>query len=554
MAMVAAACGDPEGPQVLVFLEAEPGALEGAETVSVRACREQDAPACTGGYAEDRPLAATPSPIPGRIPVGPPSNGTEAFWLEARLLDAGGAELNTLRATAGFANETRSLRLRFTDACRGVVCAADKTCLEGSCVDACYEPAPTATEDSVPVPCQGGTDAGVPTDAGTPCDCPCEGDVCDGDDICRPARPIDRVAAGRTHTCVGAAGDSAVWCWGENRYGQVGAGEAAKGTLILEPTRIGLGASLSAVIAGNEHTCAVLDSGEMQCWGWNNRRRLGIDGSEIAEPTLVSIPSEGLWSSASLFNQHTCALTTRGDLYCWGAATLGRTGLFDPPYPNEQPVPMRVERGGWTGTTVGGAFSCGLRSGSVECWGSNSRGQIAQPEMVEESARPVRVDVPRTVQIAAGNEHVCAVLSTGLVRCWGRGSSGRLGNGARPGSQFEPVDVSPPDGADQAVRFETIQLGQSHTCGVSVDGQLFCWGFNFWGQLGLGEANRADRAVPTRVVGEQRWTAVTAGTNHTCAIDQDGSIHCWGEGRAGQLSESCRGDSRGVPCRVCLPP
>jgi alpha-tubulin suppressor-like RCC1 family protein len=545
-------CDGTPATQVIVIVDADDEAVAGAAAISVRACPHHLAPTCEGGYFETRSLGDGVVAFPTRIPVGPPATLPTTFWLEARLLDDADQPTHTVRAIAGFVEgEVRSLRLRFEAACRDLPCDANSTCYEGSCVDACFETGPDgAPSPSAPVACTL-SDGGVPipSDAGPGCTCPCPGDTC-VDGQCIPARPVELLAAGRTHTCAGRADDSTIHCWGENTSGQLGLGEDSVGLIQLEPLPVELASGIHRLSAGIDHTCAVLALGDAYCWGGNNLQRLGVEGGRRVEPTMIPPPETGSWASIALWANHTCGATTRSQLYCWGAAANGQIGALDPPLPDSRPTPIKLDDS-WSAAAVGADFSCGLNpGGTVYCWGLNDRGQLAQPAATEAALRPVRVDVPRTLAIEAAQDHVCALLAeTNELRCWGWGADGRLGNEIRPLPQ--PVRSPTPVVGD--LEWRQFSLGQAHTCGITVDRHLFCWGSNLAGQLGMGDADRAVRTEPDEVMPSGGWEYVTTGTHHTCAVRDDGAVYCWGQATNGQLSASCRRDNVSTPCRVCLP-
>ena len=140
----------------------------------------------------------------------------------------------------------------------------------------------------------------------------------------------------------------------------------------------------------------------------------------------------------------------------------------------------------------------------------------------------VSLDSSRTaLSISSGKDHTCAILDNGDLQCWGRNNHGQLGDGSNTQSSV-PVDVSLSEFPVQ------VSSGDWHSCAILDDASLKCWGRNNHGQLGDG--TNLDRTSPVSVVlpGE-KFLAVSAGSNHTCAITKTWALKCWGSNANGQL-------------------
>jgi alpha-tubulin suppressor-like RCC1 family protein len=119
-----------------------------------------------------------------------------------------------------------------------------------------------------------------------------------------------------------------------------------------------------------------------------------------------------------------------------------------------------------------------------------------------------------------------------VLYCWGRNDLGQLGIGSSISFVTEPTLVQ------SQLRFATIDGGATHTCALGVNDNAYCWGSNEYGEVGDGAQFRPGLAGPTRpslVIQLGRARAVSAGTNHSCAIDNNLVTHCWGRGTYGQL-------------------
>ncbi len=141
-------------------------------------------------------------------------------------------------------------------------------------------------------------------------------------------------------------------------------------------------------------------------------------------------------------------------------------------------------------------------------------------------------------QIEAGDEHTCAVVTGGQVRCWGYNFFRELGNGNTVASGF-PTAVLTPSGAGNLTGVTQVSAGANHSCARLSSGQARCWGYNGDGQLGVGDT--AAQTLPVVVKGPGgtgRLTGVAqvaAGTKHSCARVTGGQVRCWGLNADGQL-------------------
>jgi len=146
------------------------------------------------------------------------------------------------------------------------------------------------------------------------------------------------------------------------------------------------------------------------------------------------------------------------------------------------------------------------------------------------------------LSIAAGEHNTCAIAASGELFCWGDNIRGQVGVGnADPQPLPIMVDVGP---------WSSIAVGQYHACGLKSDGSLWCWGGNARGQLGLGVPG--DQQVPQRVVSPAlQWSAIATGAKHACALAADARLYCWGRGTEGQLGLGDGVDSD-VPVEVSV--
>jgi alpha-tubulin suppressor-like RCC1 family protein len=308
------------------------------------------------------------------------------------------------------------------------------------------------------------------------------------------------------------------------------------------------------VIAGGQHTCALLDMGTVRCWGRGLSGRLGYGNSE--DVGAVDTPASagdidvggvviGLAAGAS----HTCALLESGAVRCWGSSGSGQLGYGNTENVGEVDTPASagdVEVGGPVKQIVAaGLHTCALlESGAVRCWGSSGSGQLGygNTETVGDDESPASagdVDVGGPVkQLAAGGGHTCALLEAGTVRCWGGGGSGKLGYGNTENVGDADTPASAGD-VDVGGIVKQLAAGTSHTCALLEAGTVRCWGSGGFGRLGYADtANVGDDATPADVGDVVVGVAVeqiAAGGNHTCALLEGGTVRCWGNGADGRL-------------------
>lgn len=379
-------------------------------------------------------------------------------------------------------------------------------------------------------------------------------DGCDAD--CFPSA-VQSVSAGDRHTCA-LLRTGSIRCWGFGGGGQLGYGNTDSVGDDEEPRlagSVGLGEPATAVATGRAHTCALLASGVVNCWGENDVGQVGVPGADAIgddehpqDAPAVEIGARAVDLVAGY--EHTCALTEDSEVVCWGEGAYGRLGYSNEAVVGDDESPASVGSVDLSGdvtykVAAGWRHTCALGSaGTLRCWGLNNKGQLGlgNTANIGDDETPSSVDpidVGGSVSHATGGGAMtCAVLDGGVARCWGSGFGGALGSASMEdlGDDESPLSIAPLSVGGSVVQ---LSAGEFHACVVLEGGAVRCWGVGSAGRLGYGdEEDIGDDELPGSVgpvdVGAKA-IAVSAGTWHTCAVLADGALRCWGQGADGRL-------------------
>jgi alpha-tubulin suppressor-like RCC1 family protein len=352
------------------------------------------------------------------------------------------------------------------------------------------------------------------------------------------------VGAGWWHTCALTV-DGSAYCWAANWWGQLGRPASDE----WQPPFPALTSLKFASLGlGSGHTCGVTVSGQAYCWGWNDYGRLG-DGTQTHRSRPVPVSGGFSFVSLTAGYEHTCGLTTAGAAYCWGGNAVGQLGTTN----DFSLVPVPVSGGlTFTSLNASGGFNhtCGLTAGGAAyCWGMNSRYQLGSTTVGNCISYCSRTPVPVSgglsfTSLTAGYEHTCGLTASGAAYCWGSNDAGQLGVDELANFNASPVAVQ------GGHSFVSIVAGMNHTCGVTSGGETYCWGTNATGQLGIGGVG--DRfSQPSKVFGGHTFHTLAMWADHTCGVSSEGDVYCWGSNDAGQLGyPSSELSESAVPLRV----
>jgi alpha-tubulin suppressor-like RCC1 family protein len=346
-----------------------------------------------------------------------------------------------------------------------------------------------------------------------------------------------QVSVGSAHTCA-VLSTGHIACWGGNHRGQLGDGTTTDSHTPVEVQGISTAVQVSA---GGDHACAVLSTGHIDCWGRNEEGQLG-DGTTTNSDTPVEVQGiSNATAVAAADEGDTCALLASGHLECWGRNEWGQLGNehFNE-RPNETPVEV-ANTGNATGVGASGSNTCAaLSTGQVDCWGENSEGQVGNGEFFEGFEGEPRWEFPVEVlnisdgtQVGVGTARfACAVRSGGGVGCWGSDQDGQLGDGNFE-RQDTPAEVQGISTANQ------LSTGGTHACALLADDHVDCWGD---GGLGNPTAH-GKQNTPVEVRGVSNATEISAGGADTCALLPSHQIDCWGANANGQLGNGTTTES-----------
>ncbi len=342
-----------------------------------------------------------------------------------------------------------------------------------------------------------------------------------GDGVGDVSNPVPReldvelaaISAGGVHTC-GLDFDGGAWCWGDDANGQLGDGRIGRDGA---PDDLGAGDDWRSISIGHRHACGITGVG-LQCWGRNGHGQVG-NGSTARALVPAIVDATATWIQVAASVEHTCAIKEPGRIACWGSNTASRLGLPDETL--DRLVPTDVgDRDDWEKVAVSVAIGCAIDADAeLWCWGDGEQDPVLVP------GGPGWTDVAGSSD--PGDDYVTALRGGELF-------------------QVSPSELTPivPATAD----WTAATRGPSHVCGLRPGGEVWCAGYNPWGQLGDGTTDESlDAAV--RAGDEAGWTAIAAGGEFSCGL-QGSALSCWGRNDQGQVGNGGDEDTIVDPAAV----
>lgn len=357
---------------------------------------------------------------------------------------------------------------------------------------------------------------------------------------------VVEIVTGAEHACA-RTGEGRIACWGRGADGRLGIDSVGQTSV---PTYVVGISDARGMAAGAGHTCAIVgDERSLYCWGRNQSGQLG--NGDAGAFTSTPVPVVGMTGgrlvdvvqvAAGL--EHTCAILGTGTLVCFGSTAGGRLGngvldaqiqrtptqairnVFVPDIPFPLPEPVSDAKS----LAVGSRHSCIItQDGSVDCWGDNDLGQLAQSQDAVSDGLLVRVaQVQNASEIAAGAGHSCALLD-GVPFCWGADANLQLGRGSAPDRQ-EGWIPKPAAGLSELTQ---IAVGAQFSCGRGAGGAVRCWGANAGGQLGPAATGVSSSSAVT--IPAPAAARVSCGGEYACVLTSGNTASCWGQNALGQV-------------------
>jgi alpha-tubulin suppressor-like RCC1 family protein len=351
--------------------------------------------------------------------------------------------------------------------------------------------------------------------------------------------------------------DGRLYCWGTNTSGQLGVAQArgqcgrTPRSCEASPRAVASSERFAQISVGERHACAVTVARELRCWGENIQFQTGVEAATyVFAPTPVLAGVRVLQVSAG--STHSCAVRADGVVYCWGEGRLGALGRGDT-ISSVIPRPIagdlrfvQVSAGRWR--------SCGVTAdGATWCWGAEWESSQENTDYFHERLLPHRIESAppmRSVSVAAAS--ICGVTVSDDVYCWEANGFGQLGIGSTAGT-------TTPSRASVSEPMRSVTAGAIQSCGVTLSDRALCWGNDTFGQLGIPRTGELCgplecRRSPSAVFGEQRFSVVVTGPGtHTCGITTESAMLCWGLGNEGQLGDGWTRDRQSLPVGVLTP-
>jgi alpha-tubulin suppressor-like RCC1 family protein len=362
------------------------------------------------------------------------------------------------------------------------------------------------------------------------------------------------------HTC-GLSQDARVFCWGDNRQGQLGNNSKLEKLIPSEVDTRNLNPEerFTKITSGSFHTCGLTNLNNVFCWGGDNLGNLGIGTyQDRYVPTALdtrNIPRDEHITQLSSGSNHSCAITSKGKTFCWGNNYHGQLKFFreemsNVPVYTYSPVLSYAKK--FVALSSGGFHTCGVTTEKeIFCWGDNEFGQLgrkilspARGQYGRVTAGPNTFNAGEEITMLAGGTHTCGYSNSGIPFCWGENYYGQLGDNSKT-SNPNPTKVDLRN-LTEGERFTSLSTKYDYNCGLTNIGKAYCWGRNSYGQLGDG--SKIDKSIPTpidtkKLASEERFTALFPGIYHTCGITNQGNTFCWGKNNFGQHGKNSKSNS-----------
>ena len=347
-------------------------------------------------------------------------------------------------------------------------------------------------------------------------------------DLTRTAELVVRVfqakpvAAAWSHS-LAVAEDGSLWTWGRNHHGQLGHGDKTDRNA---PARVGTDKNWIAVAGGNAHSVALKSDGTLWVAGYNGYGQLGVAGNEHA--TFQRVGTDSDWVAIAAGDDFTLAIKADRTLWAWGRNRFGQLGLGNVADRN---VPTRVSGEGWVQVAAGSDHTVAVKAnGTLWTWGDDTYGQLGSNPTTSFVTAPRQVGAASDWILASagvGGGATLAIKDNGTLWAWGRNIGGELGLGNVQGP-------TSPQQVGQAMDWVSVSTGSGFTLALDANGFLWATGANTRGRLGIAEPGDHNRYEFVQARGSA-WEFVSAGEGHTLAIGPARQLYAWGSNEFGKL-------------------
>ena len=350
---------------------------------------------------------------------------------------------------------------------------------------------------------------------------------------------IDRLSLGGCHTGF-VKEDGSLYVWGCGFERQLGNGEY---TIADSPIKIM--DDVEKISFGFENSAAITKDGSLYIWGKHNPIPDGPSGLFMCPDVPEKIMDDVKY--VSLGTYHTAVIKNDNSLYMWGENSKGELGNGKSGYYEYSDTPVKI-MDDVRCVSLGFLHSAAITNdGSLYTWGCNRNGQLGNGKSGESEieAEPVKI-MDNVKYVSVGDEHSAAITEDGSLYMWGRNNFGQVGNGKSGENEIQTEPVKIMDNV------QYVSLGMLFSAAITKDGSLYMWGENGSGQLGNGETgNEALSSVPIKIM--DNVEAVSLGNGHSGALTKDGELYMWGNNSLGGVGIESDDYRIPVPTKIYIP-
>ena len=321
-----------------------------------------------------------------------------------------------------------------------------------------------------------------------------------------------------------------LWSWGQNGKGQLGSGNT---TSTSSPNQVGSVATWTDLVSGQDHSLALRSNGTLWSWGNNRDGATGLGTtSETNTLSPTQIGSATTWAKIAAGGRGSAALTSNGELWCWGDNPNGQVGNGNT---TNQGSPVQIGSDtNWKELNCGRNHKLAIKTnGTLWAWGQNSSSQLGDGTSTQRTS-PVQIGSVTTWKMAVGGQnHSLALRTNGTLWSWGANNDGVTGLG-----NTNPSPTSSPTQIGTATDWAFVAAGNTFSFAIKTNGTLWAWGRNGSGQLGRGNTT-TPQTTPVQIGSLTNWKLVSASGvgAHAHGVTEDGKLYSWGDNGGNGLGD-----------------